>query len=706
MLYPSPPTHLVKHIDLNLHKLRFLIEATETDAATDIDVVDKRVRAFDMEIRVHATVATQRGDVLPDRAIARFYDLTAFEHQALWLAVAPYLDPDILSDAPTRPMTPARCLALLCPDREATLTHRLALQPGAPLYAHGLLTLVPRAYHDRNWLHHTLVPSEHIVALFTGQRRTSPELASFVTHVTPHPELANLQALAAAKEVVTALDGFGRLGPLHQQAWHSDAGVGLSPSIAALLTGAAGSGRTTLARAIGARLERDLLVLDGPRLASAAHSPDVDAALTRAFQEAELFGELIVIRDADAVVAPKAVLAPRLGARLDQRHVAALLCTQRGAEVDASVETAVLLRHTVSPPRHGHRVVPFWRASLPAGVQGIDARRYVHICNRYDLNPLQIRKATHLASLFAAAETDAADTADAAPAQDASPALVLTPERLEASVNAQVVSNMSGLAESRKVSKRLDQLVLDPDTMTEVRKIISAYRTRRTVLERWGLGRRIHRGTGILCLFNGDPGTGKTFSAEVIAAELGLELMHINVASIVDKYIGETEKNLERIFALARPDLNLLLFDEADSIFGKRTAVKQGNDRYANMEVNVLLQLIEQFTGIAVLTTNLKSGIDSAFGRRISFKVDFPLPGERERARIWRVLLPKYVPVAGAIDYTELALTELSGGAIKNAVLRAGYSAALQDRLIAMDDLLDAAHYEAASEGRLVRDHR
>jgi SpoVK/Ycf46/Vps4 family AAA+-type ATPase len=233
--------------------------------------------------------------------------------------------------------------------------------------------------------------------------------------------------------------------------------------------------------------------------------------------------------------------------------------------------------------------------------------------------------------------------------------------------------------------------------------LIASVRNRRTIFEEWGFGEKITKGRGICALFRGDSGTGKTLSAEIIANELGMTLYRVRIPAIISKYVGETEKNLEKCFREAAASGALLLFDEADSIFSKRTEVKDSNDRYANMEVNLLLQEVERFEGVVILTTNLDAAIDDAFERRLNHKIDFPFPEARYRARIWKRLLPANAPLANDIDFEILGKDlELSGGCIKNSVIRAAYRAA--ERKIPIDmDLLEAAGIQEYREmGKLV----
>ncbi|MEZ4625421.1 MAG: ATP-binding protein [Thermomicrobiales bacterium] len=217
----------------------------------------------------------------------------------------------------------------------------------------------------------------------------------------------------------------------------------------------------------------------------------------------------------------------------------------------------------------------------------------------------------------------------------------------------------------------------------------------------WGFARLLPRGRGISVLFSGPSGTGKTMAAEVIASELGLDLYRIDLATVVSKYIGETEKNLEAIFNAAADANGILFFDEADAIFGRRSEVKDAHDRYANLEISYLLQKMEQFDGVAILATNLRDHLDDAFLRRLQIVVEFRLPDEELRERMWRVFFPDEVPLDRAIDFTELARQfRLSGGNIKNIAVAAAYGAAANGGVVDSGHLLHAARREHQKIGR------
>jgi len=280
-------------------------------------------------------------------------------------------------------------------------------------------------------------------------------------------------------------------------------------------------------------------------------------------------------------------------------------------------------------------------------------------------------------------------------------------EDVHVAIRSSLDSKISAIARRLKITQGWSDVVLPDDVMDEVREIVSRVKHRELVYDQWGLGDKIGKGTGISVLLSGPPGTGKTMIAGIIAKELGLDLYQVDLAQIVSKYIGETEKNLSNLFDAAEAGHAVLLFDEADSMFAKRTDVKSSTDRYANLEVNFLLQRMETFRGTSILTTNLETSIDDAFKRRLSFRITFPLPDEEERRRLWETLLPPRAKLAERIDFSRLAdKFEMSGGYIKNAVVRAAFMAADRSEPLGESHLLRAAALEYAAMGKLIHTSR
>lgn len=244
-----------------------------------------------------------------------------------------------------------------------------------------------------------------------------------------------------------------------------------------------------------------------------------------------------------------------------------------------------------------------------------------------------------------------------------------------------------------------DSLVLPEAQTNTIRQIATHVRHRVTVLERWGFADRYSRGLGLTALFAGASGTGKTMAAEVLAHALDLDLFQIDLAGMVSKYIGETEKNLRRVFDAAEDSGAILLFDEADALFGKRSEVRDSHDRYANLEVSYLLQRMEAYRGLAILTTNMRHAIDTAFLRRLRFVVEFPFPDIAERARIWQGVLPSATPQAD-LDPARLAQLGATGGVIRNIAMHAAFLAADAAEPVRMSHLLAAARTEYAKLDR------
>jgi SpoVK/Ycf46/Vps4 family AAA+-type ATPase len=254
---------------------------------------------------------------------------------------------------------------------------------------------------------------------------------------------------------------------------------------------------------------------------------------------------------------------------------------------------------------------------------------------------------------------------------------------------------LEGLAQRIEPVATWHDLVVPEREREQLRQIVLHVRHRTQVYESWGFVERSSRGLGISALFAGPSGTGKTTAAEVLANELRLDLFRIDLSQVISKYIGETEKNLSRVFDAAEQGAAVLLFDEADALFGKRTEVKDSHDRYANIEVSYLLQRMEAYRGVAILTTNRKSSLDQAFLRRIRFVVEFPFPEAAQRAEIWRSVFPSRTPVQD-LNIDRLARLRVSGGSIHNIAMGAAFLAADAGRPVLMEHLLAAARAEFA----------
>ncbi|HWH11047.1 MAG TPA: ATP-binding protein [Solirubrobacteraceae bacterium] len=365
--------------------------------------------------------------------------------------------------------------------------------------------------------------------------------------------------------------------------------------------------------------------------------------------------------------------------------VAALLACEDRVAVCASGREAIValdglgaIPIDVPPPSFGERCV-LWSAQTGAGEVG-------DVAAKFRLDAAQIAHAAELARLSAAARS----------------CVVPAPSDLERGARQASSRRLDGLAVRVQPRDRFDDLIL-PDRQIGWLKSISAYlRHRDLVLSGWGYNAVAGTGQGLKALFFGDSGTGKTMAGRVLANELGLEMYRIDLAAVVSKYIGETEKNLGRIFEAADGSNAILFFDEADALFGKRSDVGDAHDRYANIEVAYLLQRIEGYPGAVILATNFRNNIDDAFLRRLDFAIEFPFPEAEHRAAIWRRMLPDAAPVADDLDFDTLAgQHKLSGGSIRNCSIAAAFLAADDGGRIEMRHLRQAVSFEYAKLGRL-----
>lgn len=358
-----------------------------------------------------------------------------------------------------------------------------------------------------------------------------------------------------------------------------------------------------------------------------------------------------------------------------RRAATAFVETLSGCVAIAGVDPLQLRRHNgvrfdlVRPPSTER--VQQWRAALGPVAEQLNGQ-IGGIVAQFDLTAAGMRAA--------ASQVDRTDGEDVG-------------ARLWDACREQARPRMHQLAQRIDAAASWDDIVLPPDQMSLLQDLAAHVRHRAKVYEQWGFSRHGSRGLGITALFAGASGTGKTMAAEVLANELRLDLYRVDLSQVVSKYIGETEKNLRRIFDAAEAGGAVLLFDEADSLFGKRSEVKDSHDRYANLEVSYLLQRMEAYRGLAVLTTNIRNALDTAFLRRLRFIVEFPFPGVAERTEIWRRVFPKQTPTEG-LDHERLGRLNITGGVIRNIALNGAFVAADDDEPVRMRHLRRAARAE------------
>lgn len=344
-----------------------------------------------------------------------------------------------------------------------------------------------------------------------------------------------------------------------------------------------------------------------------------------------------------------------------------------------------MLRLDFATPQYAYRR-EMWDREARAGGSALDADDIAVLANKFRFTHAQIARAIQTAEDIAATRGDPPTLAD-----------------YYAGAQRHASIELGHLATRVAVRMGWDELILPPDQIKQLREICDRMRYAHIVNESWGYS--VRSDTGISALFAGESGTGKTLAAEVIAREMGLPLYKIDLSAVVSKYVGETEKNLSAIFDEAQAGSAILFFDEADALFGKRSEVKDAQDRYANIEVAYLLQRIESYDGIAILASNFRHNLDDAFTRRLDFIVDFPAPDAAYRRRIFEVHFPPNAPLASDVDLGEIAAKyRLSGGNIRNVALAAAYLAAADGRVITAAHIRDAVRRENQKMGRLPED--
>jgi tRNA A37 threonylcarbamoyladenosine biosynthesis protein TsaE len=444
-----------------------------------------------------------------------------------------------------------------------------------------------------------------------------------------------------------------------------------------ILSGPSGAGRTTAGRAVVAELGLPLLAVDVPSLPFAER-------LLAARREACWHGAPLLVRIAESIV-PGPVDWSAFWAGLANLHlpvpllIAATSETANALAAAAEHEPPVI---EIPEPDFAARAA-LWQAIVPNSIT-LASNAADRLAARFRFNPGRIQRSVRRA------------VATAAPATATADALFQASREVGAAA-------MGTLAQKLPQPYGWDELVVPQPVRAELELARTWMSEQRRVLDQWGFARRLPMGRGLTMLFSGPPGTGKTMAAQVLARELALDLYRVDLSRVVNKYIGETEKNLGCLFDEAQAAGAILLFDEADALFGKRSEVKDAHDRYANLEVGYLLQRMEEHDGVTILASNRARDMDEAFTRRFQFSIDFPMPDEAHRLKIWEGMFPAEVLRDGNVDLVTLAKTfQVSGGEIKNAALAAAFAAAGEGCALATEHVRWAVRREFLKSGKVV----
>ncbi|MEM6433958.1 MAG: ATP-binding protein [Cyanobacteria bacterium P01_D01_bin.115] len=537
-----------------------------------------------------------------------------------------------------------------------------ALSPSGPLRFWQLLEVGPgRAL--------TLSPlriDERVLNFLTGIHHLDAQLFGLVKPLT---------AAAAAWE--TLVPSHQDLAEQLAQTWTQAKQV--SGTIPVLqLSGGDGGDRRTIAQAAAAQLDLNTHVMAATTLPS---SPTDLNALARRWRREAIFSQSILLLEWETGQAVDAAIATALAQFLEDLDRPVILSTADRQHLPKQT----LVSFDVELPTDQEQQL-LWQSILGDEADSLNGE-VPQLVSQFNLN----RTLIHSAYLSTLADSPSSPTSST------------LPPALWHACRTQARPKMDAHAQRLTAHATWDDLILPDAQKATLREIAAHLRQRTRVYQDWGFAAKGSRGLGITALFSGASGTGKTLAAEVLAAELQLDLYKIDLSAIVSKYIGETEKNLSQVFDAAEMGGAILLFDEADALFGKRNDVKDSHDRYANIEVSYLLQRMEAYRGLAILTTNLPDAIDPAFLRRIRFIVQFPFPDVEQRTQIWQRMFPSQTPTEG-LDCRKLARLNVAGGNIRNITLNAAFLAADANEPVQMKHLLRATQREYNKLERTVTD--
>lgn len=687
-----------------LRAISSLSEASEADADPDVyqglvTSLNEALRLLAQEPGVPLNVAGEKDDDDPVRrgtgeypsclrTLAERYGLSDFDLEIVVVALAPELDlryekiyAYIQDDITRRRPSVDLALNLLCSSAIEKLRRREHFASDAPLIRNQLLQLVPDAnQHQPPLLAQYLKLEDQVVNSLLGHKSLDRRLLSFCRLLVPS---ASGKASTVAPEVQRAL---------HLLAGHTSK---TRQSFRLYFSGECRLSKRRVAETLACELDARLLCVDLTQAQAA--STEFEQIVKLVLLEAQLQDAVLFIEESESA---------RVDAQADAHaHLVASLKDAQGIVILSGARAPVTgdggddfnpLEINFPMPNFEQRKTG-WSSSLRQRGVALAAEHVDALAGRYRLAHGAIEGAV------ARAFEDARWRMLLSTPTGSSKAFEVVPTVDDFFTSARAQSSRSLAALARYIEAGYDwqDIVLPPDQLSQLTDMCAQAKQRHVVYDRWGFERKLSAGKGLNALFSGASGTGKTMAAEVISRELQLGLYKIDLSQVVSKYVGETEKNLERTFRDARASNSILFFDEADALFGKRTEVRDAHDRYANIEVGYLLQKMEEHEGIAILATNLRHHLDDAFVRRMNFIVEFPFPDEDYRRRIWDVMFPPEAPLDDDIDFRVLARDiKLAGGNIKNIALAAAFSAASDGGRIRMSHLMQAARREHQKLGR------
>jgi hypothetical protein len=622
-------------------------------------------------------------DDLPFQRVIKEFGLSIFEQDILLLALAPeidlkyetlfaYLNNDISRKWPTCDLA----IKVLSSNSKEEMKFHRCLLPEATLFSSGLLQTIQPIPERPFWLSIGFGVSAVVAHYLLGFTSLDPMLINCVKRIAP--QIAWDQ-VPISKNLKSSLKNIVKL-------FKQDLLERSKPLI--ILEGRHGSGRAAGAQAICRELNTCLFYLD---LAAAQRPPNTLSsvmkrlALQQRLEKAGIyFDHCETLFDKEG--SPLLVDQDMIKEFADNLWPIFISCTPEMNWRDLLKDRRSLNFH-FEEPNYNERI-QLWQKYITHEGNQVQEPDLKDLGNRFILTPGQIKDAV----------LSAVDMGQL----NEKPVKTLHREDLFTSARLQSDQSLGKLATKVTTIYEWHDLILPDNTLQQVRLIASAIKFQHVIYSEWGFDQRIDTGRGLKVLFAGASGTGKTMTAGIIARDIGLDLYKIDLSGVVSKYIGETEKNLDKIFQAARSSNAILFFDEADALFGKRSEVKDAHDRYANIEIAYLLQKMDEHKGAVILASNLAKNIDRAFSRRIHYIVEFPLPDMNHRERLWRSMFPSQAPLDKDIDFRFLAKQfSISGGDIKNVALDTAFLAVQDGQVITMKQLIKAMARQMIKQGKV-----
>ena len=450
------------------------------------------------------------------------------------------------------------------------------------------------------------------------------------------------------------------------------------------LYGRSGSGRRALATVASQHIGLPLIIADVRRMPN-GDTNEVDV-LWRLCREALLLPAVLLIQNFDDLLHEGR--QRELGVLLDAAQYFSPATFLSGSRTWKGNDRPHFFLSLECPVPDATTRIDYWRKHLNGGASEFNDKDLIELSSKFTFTEGQILQTVRTAQHRSLWQHESDKQLNSSSINEAA-RIIATP-------------SLMGLARKIETKFSWQDIVLPENQLVQLKEIASHAQRSQVVFENWGFSRNFSYGRGIAALFEGQSGTGKTMAASILGRELRLDVYQIDLSSVVSKYIGETEKNLSRIFGEAQDSNAVLFFDEADALFGKRSEVKDAHDRYANIETAYLLQRMEEYSGIVILATNMKQNLDEAFVRRMRFIINFPFPTDEDRERIWHKAFPADAPLADDVDFLWLSRKlKITGGHIKNISLRAAFLAIERSGQIGMDCLIDAAKRENEKVGKI-----